>query len=176
MPRPSAYAALRARAALAEEKLKIEHATYTDLARQVKRLTNENASLKEDLAFFQSLETAGNHRPAGLSVNRFTLEKDGAPGKYRYRLLLVQTGRRPKEFSGRLEFVLNLQQGAQSVVLTLPQEGDKNVKDYHLGVKFFQRVEGTFTIAPEAVVKGMQVRVFENGSDTPKLTRSVDLS
>jgi hypothetical protein len=117
-----------------------------------------------------------SNRDGGISINRFKLEKDALPGEYRYRFLLVQASQRAKEFKGRLQFVLNLQQDGRSVVLTLPADGEKNVKDYRLSFKFFQRIEGTFKIAPGAVVKELQVRVFENGSNTPKLTQSVNAS
>ena len=166
---------LRFRVTNAERQLQIERATYGDLAKQVKSLANENATLKEDLAFFQSLMPASG-RDVAVTINRFRLEQDTLPGEYRYRLLLVQSGQRLKEFQGRLQFVLNVQQGERKVVLTLPPEPDRGAKEYQLNFKFFQRIEGTFKIAPDAVVKGMQVRVFENGSNAPKLTQSVNVS
>ena len=166
---------LRAKVAQAERQLQIEHATYSDMEKQVKSLTGENATLKEDLAFFQSLMPASG-RDGAITINRFMLQPEALPGEYRYRLMLVQTGPRVNEYRGRLEFVLSLQQGDRKVVLTLPTQEDKNVKEYQLSFKFFQRIEGTFRISPDAVVKSMQVRVFENGSNAPKLTKTVNIS
>ncbi len=166
---------LRSKVANAERQLQIERATYGDLAKQVKALGGENASLKEDLAFFQSLMPASG-KDGAITVNRFRVQQEALPGEYRYRLLLVQTGQRVKEFQGSLQFILNLQQGERKVVLTLPADGDKNTKEYQLNFKFFQRVEGTFKISPDTAVKSMQVRVFENGGNTPKLTQIVNLS
>ena len=173
--REQELAGLRTRIAQAEQQLQIERATYGDLARQVKVLTEENARLKEDLAFFQSLMPAGGKRDT-VTVNRFQLQPEALPGEYRYRLLLVQTGQRDQEFRGRLQFVLNLQQDGRKVVLMLPPETEKNAKEYQLSFRFFQRIEGTFRIAPDASVQGMQVRVFENGSNAPKLTQNANLS
>lgn len=166
---------LRSKVANAERQLQIERATYGDLAKQVKSLAGENATLKEDLAFFQTLMPASG-KDGAITVNRFRMQQGALPGEYRYRLLLVQTGQRVKEFQGGLQFILNVQQGEHKVALTLPSEGDKNAKEYQLNFKFFQRIEGTFKISPEAVVKSMQVRVFENGSDAPKLTQTVNIS
>jgi hypothetical protein len=166
---------LRSQVATSERQMQIERATYGDLARQVKSLTEENAALREDLAFFQSLMVAGGKEGA-LSINRFRVQPESLPGEYRYRLLLVQSGQRVKEFQGTLQFVLNLEQGDRKVVLTLPPEGQKNVKDYQVHFKFFQRVEGTFKVAPDAVVKSLQIRVFENGSIAPKLSHTVSVS
>ena len=173
--RAAESAELRAQVTAAERQMQIEKATYGDLARQVKSLTEENAALREDLAFFQSLMTMGG-KDGALSVNRFRVQPETLPGEYRYRLLLVQTGQRVKEFTGTLQFVLNLEQGERKVVLTLPAESERGAKEYQLNFKFFQRVEGTFKVAPGAVVKSLQVRVFENGSVAPKLSQTVSVS
>lgn len=166
---------LHSRVTLAERQLQIERATYGGLEKQVKSLAGENAALKEDLAFFQSLMPASG-RDGAITVNRFRLQPEAMPGEYSYRLLLVQTGRRAKEFQGRLQFVLNLQQNDRKLVLVLPQEQDPNAKEYQLDFRFFQRIEGNLKIPPDAVVKSIQVRVFENGSNAPKLTQSVSIS
>lgn len=169
-------AELNARTATAERQLQIERATFGDLARQVKGLAQENALLKEDLAFFQSLTATS--KEGAISVNRFRLLPEPVPGEYRYQLLLVQTGERAKEFSGRLQFVLNLQQDGRKVILMLPpeSEGAANAKEYQVNFKLFQRVEGSFRIPPDAAVKGLQVRVFEGNSSAPKLTHNVTIS
>ncbi|HET9404215.1 MAG TPA: DUF6776 family protein [Burkholderiales bacterium] len=173
--REAQIAELRTQVATAERQMQIERATYGDLARQVKTLSEENSTLKEDLAFFQSLMASGGKEGA-LTVNRFRVQPESLPGEYRYRLLLVQTGQRVKEFHGSLQFVLNLEQGDRKFVVTLPAEGEKNVKDYQVNFKFFHRVEGTFRVPPGATVKNLQLRVFENGSVAPKLSQTVSVS
>ena len=158
--------------AQAERQLEIERATHGDVTKQVKALLDENATLKDDLAFFQSLMPAGGEEGA-VSVNRFRLEPAGMPGEYRYRLLLVHAGQRTKEFRGSLQFVLNVMEGGKSTALTLPQAAERGAKEFQLNFKFFQRVEGTFKVAPDAVVRSFQVRVFESGSNAPKLTHTL---
>ena len=166
---------LNARTAAAERQLQIERATYGDLEKQVKALAQENATLKEDLAFFQSLTATG--KDGAISVNRFRMNPDSVPGEYRYQLLLVQAGERSKEFRGRLQFVLNLQQDGRKVTLMIPESGRADdSKEYQVNFKLFQRVEGLLRIAPNATVKGLQVRIFEGNSDTPKLTHNVTIS
>lgn len=173
--RDATLAEMRSKVATSGRQLQIERATYGDLERQVKTLSAENAALREDLAFFQSL-MAAESKAAALTVNRFRVRRDAVPGEYRYRLLLVQTGQRVREFRGKLQFVLELEQGDRKYVLMLPPENEKKVTDYELRFKFFQRIEGTFRISPDAVVKSMQVRVFEKGATQPKLTETVTVS
>ena len=161
--------------AISESQRKIESASYGDLAKEVKSLAAENAALKDDLAFFQSLLPVPGKDDA-VAVNRFKLEPDAMPGEFRYRMLLIQGGQRPADFLGHIQLVINAQQGAQTVVLTLPSETDAKSQQFQLNFKSFQRVEGTFRVAPGTVVRNIQVRVYQNGSRTPKLTQSVNIS
>lgn len=158
-----------------ERLLQVERATYADLVKQMKTLTADNAALKEDLAFFQTLMPSGV-KESGVAVNRFMVQNDALPGEYRYRLLVTQTGQRSKDFQGKLQFVVNLQQDNKKIVMNLPAEDDLDGRGYKLDFRFYQRVEGTFRVAAGTSVKSMQVRVFENGSKEPKLTQSVNAS
>ena len=166
---------LRSLATQAERQLEIERAMHGDVAKQVKALLEENATLRDDLAFFQSLMPAGGEEGT-VSVNRFRLDPSGMPGEYRYRLLLVHSGQKAKEFRGSLQLVLNVVEGGKVTAVTLPQPSERGAKEFQLNFKFFQRVEGTFRVAPNAVVRSFQVRVFETGSNAPKLTRTLKAS
>jgi hypothetical protein len=60
-------------------------------------------------------------------------------------------------------------------VVSLPRDGEKS-DPYSLNFKFYHRVEGAFTVPPEAKVTRVQVRVLENGVDVPRSSQSVNLS
>ena len=165
---------LRHEFAASERQLQIERSTYGDLAKQVKDLSDENTSLKEDLAFFQSLLSAGSKE--AVSIYRFNVEPDALPGEYRYRLLLLQMGPRQKEFQGKLQFVIDVLQNGQKSLITIPGENGPDLQAYNVNFKYYQRVEGSFRVEPGAVAKSVQVRVFENGASEAKLTQTVNLS
>lgn len=169
-------ALVRPRLAQAERQTQIDRAAAADLAKQVKSLAFENAALKEDLAFFQSLMATPGAQEGAITVNRFRVQPDVVAGEYRYQMLLVQAGRRLRDFQGTLQFVIDVQQDGRKVVLTLPPEPGDAGREYQLNFKFFQRIEGTFKLSPGSVLKGMQVRVFENGTRAPKLTQTLNVS
>jgi len=166
-------ASLRANVNASESKLQIERAAQTQLGRQVKALEDENARLKEDLAFFENL-IPGEHRDNTLLINRFRVDPGALPGEFRYRLLLLQGGRRDKPFQGNLQLLVTLQQDGKGAIITLPEEGAAPA--YKISFKYFQRVEGTFRVAPGARVKMVQVRIFEGGSTQARATQSFNLS
>jgi hypothetical protein len=167
-------AELRREVAAMERQLQIELAAQGNLSGQIRALSEENALLKEDLAFFQTLMASGAD-PGGVTVNRFRVERDALPGEYRYRLLIVQSKQRVREFNGRLQLIVDYVRDGENAVTTFPSEGDED-QAYNLRFKFYQRVEGTFTLHPEAVVKGIQVRVLKNGDSTPVSTQATTLS
>ena len=165
---------MRTQLAAMERQMQIENATHGNLAGQMKGLTDENALLKEDLAFFQTLMTANGDAAGGVSINRFRVRPDTLPGEYRYQLLLVQSRTRSREFQGKLQLVVDMVQDGQPQVLVLPHGEEKG--PYNLSFKFYQRVEGVFHVPPEATVKRVQVRVLENGTESPKSSQTVNLS
>lgn len=166
---------LRAKAVAAESQVQIERSAHEDLAKQVKALGDENARLKEDLAFFQNLMPAAG-KDGGLQVYRFRVERGRLPGEYRYGLLLVQTGQRAKEFQGSLQLVLNVQHNGMQQVVTLPEDQKKFPRGQGLSFRYYQRVEGRFQVAPDAVVESLQLRVYANGAPDAALIQTAKVS
>ena len=166
-------AALRAGVNASESKLQIERTAQIQLAKQVKALEEENARQKEDLAFFENL-IPGEHRDNTLLINRFRVTPGALQGEFRYRLLLLQGGRRDKPFEGNLQLLVTLQEGGKDAIITFPAEPADQA--YKISFKYFRRVEGTFRVAPEAQVKMVRVRIFETGSTHVRASQSFDLS
>ena len=144
-----------------------------DIIKQVKTLEDENIRLREDLAFFQSLESAPG-KTGKISISGLKVERGKLPGEYRYSLLLVQAGQRGKDFNGSLEFAVNFEQNGEKMMLPLTN-GDPSGK-LDISFRFYQRVENTFRLAPDAIVDSMQVKVFERGVVQAKLMQTVNVS
>ncbi len=162
------------RPAALERQLEIEHATQANLSAQLKAQADENALLKEDLAFFQTLGLGRRDAAGAVRINRLRVEPQALPGELRYRFLLVHTRSRGPGFEGRLELVVDLEQEGRTQVLVLPARRES--PGYTLSFRLYQRIEGTFNVPRAAVVKRVQVRVFENGGDTPVSSQIVNLS
>ena len=119
---------------------------------------------------------AGSKEAAAVSINRFRVHPESVPGEYRYRLLLVQTGQRVKEFQGNVEFVLNVEQSDRKFVVMLPTEDNRSATGSIRSTSGSSSASRHLQNRARAVVRSMQVRVFENGAKTPKLTQMVNLS
>jgi type II secretory pathway component PulM len=166
-------AALQRQLADAGRAAKLERSAAEGLKQQIRALSGENIELKKDLAFFQTLMPASGK--AGLTINRLQIVHDATPGEYRYQLLLLQSGLHDKVFDGTVRFVINIEKDGTAAVVNWPQSGDP-APALHVNFKFYQRVEGTFQVAPQARVKSVEVQVYEAGGKSPKLTQSVKVS
>ena len=167
---------LRAVANAAERRLSIERTAQQKLAQQMRVLEQENARVKEELATFESMLSSERGSGSVLTIYRFKVEPDVLPGEYRYHLLLVTPRtRREREFTGRLELVVNLNDGGQNAMMSFPEPGDASASEFRLAFKYFRRVEGTFRVNPKARVENVQVRIFETGSNQPRAIQTVGL-
>lgn len=167
---------LRAVANAADSRVSIERTAQQKLAQQIRTLEQENARVREELATLESMLSSDARNANPLSIYRFKVEPDVLPGEYRYRLvLLTSSQRKEKDFSGRLELVVNLTEAGRSAMMSFPEQSEAAASAFRLAFKYFRRVEGTFRVNPKAKVESVQVRVYESGSAQPRATQTVSL-
>lgn len=151
---------LSATANAAESELNIERAAQRQLADQVKALAAENARLKEDLAFFDSL-LPNDSGPQGIAIRRLKIDQV-APNQLRYRLLIMQGGK-SAHFSGVLQLVISTVQDGKSAKMVFPEEGAAEPGQFKLGFRNYQRLEGVLTLPEGVSPTTVFARVLEKG-------------
>ncbi|MFN0299230.1 MAG: DUF6776 family protein [Burkholderiales bacterium] len=167
---------LRAAHASSDSRIQLEKSAQGQLATQLQSVETENARLKEELTFFETLLPGG--KDDRLTIHSLRVEPSGKPGEYRYRMLLFAGEvRRGQEFHGSLELILNVERDGQKLaVITMPDVRTASDPAYKLSFRRIQRVEGLFRVDPTSKVKSVQVRVLENGSTQPRATQSFSVS
>jgi len=163
---------LRSKLAVLEHRVQMDQSAHAHTNEQLLALTEQNAQIKEELAFFQSLGGAG----AVVNVQRFAVTPEDGKGEWRYRLLIVQSKQRSEHFRGRVELVVSVDDNGVKKRHVFPSPEDKLQQPFVLGFKFFQRVEGVFRVPSNVKVQSIEARVFQTGSDTPQTTRFAVLS
>jgi len=171
----SEAARLRSIATASESRLKIEQAAQQQLAGQVKALEDENNRLREDLAFFDTLIPA-ERRGDKVSILGFKVGRDVLPGEYRYRLLVLQGGKRDRPFAGSLQLIIEVQRDGRNDMILMPNPADAGSAAFKLSFKYFHRVEGTFRVPAEVKVRAVQVRVMESGSGEARAVQNAVIS
>lgn len=145
-----------------EAQLRVERAAQEQLVKQVTTLEGESNRLREDLAFFESLLPAGT-ASKGVVIRSFRVQPDGEPTRLRYRLLVQQSGKPDKDFTGTVEMQVNFLQGPRSFVLSIPSATGADSQALNLSFRHYQRIEGTFALPPGAVARSVLVKIIAGG-------------
>lgn len=170
-------AQLAAANARQESEIAIMAGAQATLTKQTLDLQRENSQVREELAFLQKL-VADSSRQAGLAIPRLTVEPE-RDDAWRYKLLLVRGGNPKADFEGSLTLQVTFQPASAGLVpsrpaiLTLPDEQPATGAALKLKFKYYQRLEGTFTVPKGAQVRSVTVRAFEAGQLSPRATRTL---
>ncbi len=141
-----------------------EKASHQSLLSQLKQLEADNRKLRDDLGFFEKLiPSAGVD---GLAIR--SLQADLQNGnQLKWQVLVIQSGKNPAEFNGRLEVSFSGLLDGKPWAANLP--GDAPA----IKVKQYGRLEGGFDLPPLVVVKGMSAKVMDGA--VVKATQSIKL-
>jgi hypothetical protein len=166
-----------ARAALAERdrQLQIERAAQGELARSVRQLQEENAGLREDLAFLRKVMSSAT-APAGIGISELKVEPEGRPNQYRYRLMLTQGGQRKDDFRGKVQLLARVTGPQGASVLTFPEASAAGDTAGAVDFKFYQRVEGRFSVPEGTTLKSVEFRILALPGGQVKLSRTLNIS
>ena len=166
---------LKAHKLRTSQQIEIEQTTQKDLAKSLQALQEESATLREDNAFFRNLLSPD--QGLGLvSIYHFKVERNPVlAGEYRYRLLLLKTGKREQEFVGGVQFLVTGEQAAKKVAYTYPEIAAGKPQTIKVNFKYYQRLEGAFQLPAGLTPKSIQIRVFETGGTQPKWTKIFNL-
>ena len=170
---------LRAKNSSLASELAMKEGAQSTLSKQAAELQSENSQLKEDLVFLQKL-VADTNKQVGLSIQRLAVQRV-QDDTYRYGMLVARGGSPAGNFEGTmvLQFTLLPAAGdgvpARPIVLTLPDEQPATAAALKLNFKYYQRVEGSFRVPPEASLRAVTARAYEAGQANPRATRSLNL-
>ena len=156
----------RSQANSGESSLQIERATLTQLSRQVRGLESENASLKEDLAFFEGVMPASTDAKGGVRIEHLRIEPETSSGEYHYRLLVINGGNtQGREFKGDLQFLVKVKRQGREATVKIPSDAEPAAErqQYRFESKYFRRLEGVFSLPSAITVLGVEARLLQDG-------------
>jgi hypothetical protein len=141
-----------------------EKSSHESLLAQFKQLEADNRTLRDDLGFFEKLiPSAGVD---GIAIR--SLQADVLSGtRIKWQVLVIQSGKNPAEFNGRLEVSFSGLLDGKPWTASLAG-GSPSIK-----VKQYGRMEGTFDIPAQVLVKGMSAKVMDG--TFVKATQSIKL-
>lgn len=165
--------ALQAKIVHSERQLQVERAAQSNLAKELASMQDEDMRLKEDVAFYKSILNE-NTGAGELKMHSFKLSKGAQANQFNYHIFLVRSGRRDKIVRGSLKLALSATQAGKSVMLPLG-DGVSAGQEIKINFKYYQRVEGSFTLPNDIVGHAVHASFTGIGANQPRISQRVDL-
>ncbi|MES2952487.1 MAG: DUF6776 family protein [Pseudomonadota bacterium] len=141
-----------------------EKASQERVLAQVKQLEMENRMLRDDLGFFEKLIPSTGGEAMAIRGLQADLQNDA---KLKWQVLVIQSGKNPVEFKGRLELSFTGVLNGKPWLATLPGEPAA------IKVRQYGRMEGEFEVPDQVVVTGMSAKVMDG--TVVRATQSIKL-
>ena len=164
--------ALRERVAILERAQQVEGKAYEDVDVHLRSLQDEVLALKEEVAFYRGIVSAGKEK--GLKIQTFVVDKETSPGAYRFHLVLTQQLKRIKMISGTVKLNVMDGQNGKPTGLLLSDMSGQQADSLKFEFKFFQRIEGRFTLPDGFKPDRLQIEVVSSGKKPASVQKSFE--
>ena len=150
---------------LVQNSYRITGSDIEEVRAHIERLTEQDKQMKSEL---DSTKAALLERDRQLQI-----EKDGKPNEYRYRMLLTQGGQRKQDFKGKVQIVAHVANDGGQNTITYPEAAAGDAAG-SVEFRFYQKVEGRFSIPEGSTLKSADVRVLAMPGGQVKLSRTIN--
>ena len=164
--------ALRERVAILERAQQVEGKAYEGVDAHLRGLQDEVLALKEEIAFYRGIVSAGKEK--GLKIQTFVVDKETSPGAYRFQLVLTQQLKRVKMISGTVKLNIMDEQNGRPTGLLLSDMSGQQADSLKFEFKFFQRIEGRFTLPNGFKPDRLQIQVVSSGKKPASVEKSFE--
>jgi hypothetical protein len=164
---------LRTQSIHVESQQQVTQVAQKDLAKDLTVLQEENVQLKEDIGFYKSI-LEDSSSVGVVKLHSFKVSKSGNPAEYQFRILLIQSGKHDKSVQGRLQLELTGTQDGKPVTQIIAA-GTQPKGSFKINFKYYQPIEGSFTVPVQLTVTEVQAKFFQTGFSEPKLTQTASL-
>ncbi len=163
---------LRERVAILERAQQVEGKAYEGVDVHLRSLQDEVLALKEEIAFYRGIVSAGKEK--GLKIQTFVVDKESSSGAYRFQLVLTQHLKRVKIISGTVKLNIVDEENGKPTRLLLSDMSGRQANSLKFEFKFFQRIEGRFTLPDGFKPDRLQIQVVSKGKRPASVEKSFE--
>lgn len=163
---------LRERVAILERAQQVEGKAYEGVDVHLRSLQDEVLALKEEIAFYRGIVSAGKEK--GLKIQTFVVDKESSSGAYRFQLVLTQHLKRVKMISGTVKLNIVDEENGKPTRLLLSDMSGRQANSLKFEFKFFQRIEGRFTLPDGFKPDRLQIQVVSKGKKPASVEKSFE--
>ncbi|HEX5676459.1 MAG TPA: DUF6776 family protein [Alcanivorax sp.] len=125
------------------------------LRQEIRALRDQSAELEEAVAFYKNVMSPGAS-DAPMQVQKFEVIPDNGERRFRYRLILVQSGDNRGYVSGTVSFVLKGSRDGKPVTLDAGDLLGEN-SDLRFRFRYFQELSGTLTVPEDMRIDALEM-------------------
>jgi hypothetical protein len=153
-------AGLRAKVTGAETSRSVEHQSYADVERTLGDLQAQVQKQRDELAFYRGI-VSPEDGVGGLRIQRMDVLPDAGDGRYKLRLVLMQSMRQDAIIAGSVKIELEGSRNKQPVRLTLAELGGQTREsgDVAFSFRYFQNIEQDIALPADFEPTAIDVEV-----------------
>ncbi|MDR1849467.1 MAG: hypothetical protein LBQ75_05465 [Zoogloeaceae bacterium] len=143
--------------------LEMTRSAKRGLEDELRSISSDLAVVKDDLAYFLGLVPVGT-QAGEVQLERLSIRSDpNIEGQYRYSVLVgYNAGRQTIGFTGRLQFLLDVERNGQKVQIVWPDPKESGMlSDFRVQTHQWVRKEGLISLAPNDVLKKAELLLFQ---------------
>jgi hypothetical protein len=151
---------LRGKVTGAETARTVEHQSYADVERTLGDLQAQVQKQRDELAFYRGI-VSPEDGVGGLRIQRLDVLPDAGDGRYKLRLVLMQSMRQDTTIAGSVKIELEGSRNKQPARLTLTQLGGqtRDSGDVAFSFRYFQNIEQDIVLPDDFEPTAIDVEV-----------------
>ena len=139
-----------------EVELAVEQLANQNAQATLKKMSLEHYQVKKELAFYEKV-MAPEKEVDGLVIDNIKISASKSPGYYHFQVVLMQQQRKRSYVKGYIDLAITGSLASQPTQLTLSDISTVSKKDVSFSFKYFQIIEGTFTLPENFTPEKMQI-------------------
>ena len=165
-------ASLREKVARLERRHQVDTEAYHEVDLEMRRIQDQILALREEVMFYRRIMSADRGR--GLSIQRLAIKPEGAGERYHFELVLTRAINNDRVAEGSVALTISGERGGRPAELSHASVVESGEGRLDFSFKYFQRLEGLFSLPPDFIPRRVFVKVDAKGEKQARVEQSFE--
>ena len=165
-------ASLREKVARLERRHQVDTEAYHEVDLEMRRIQDQILALREEVMFYRRIMSADRGR--GLSIQTLAIKPEGAGERYHFELVLTRAINNDRVAEGSVALTISGERGGRPAELSHASVIESGEGRLEFRFKYFQRLEGLFSLPPDFVPRRVFVKVDAKGGKQARVEQSFE--
>lgn len=165
-------ASLREKVARLERRHQVDTEAYHEVDLEMRRIQDQILALREEVMFYRRIMSADRGR--GLSIQTLAIKPEGVGERYHFELVLTRAINNDRVAEGSVALTISGERGGRPAELSHASVIESGEGRLEFRFKYFQRLEGLFSLPPDFVPRRVFVKVDAKGENQARVEQSFE--